>query len=163
MICWIVFGNGRFVWDEAKYPTMSPLRDIVDSIHSQVAKIEDDLKVMFLCLSWCLGWDAAIISCVETLAEIVENFLHKIFIILLQHKGRLEEIYYHPFRISPCIFNHLLPLLLFLFDGVSICFAIVLHACCKSWSLSCCYFRFLNALLLPCPFSSLDLALSARQ
>ncbi|KAG9446215.1 hypothetical protein H6P81_012343 [Aristolochia fimbriata] len=35
----------RFVWDEAKYPTMSPLREIVDSIHVQVAKIEDDLKV----------------------------------------------------------------------------------------------------------------------
>ncbi|WCJ40221.1 V-type proton ATPase subunit C [Euphorbia peplus] len=35
----------RFVWDEAKFPTMSPLREIVDSIHSQVAKIEDDLKV----------------------------------------------------------------------------------------------------------------------
>lgn len=37
----------RFVWDEAKYPTMSPLREIVDSIHGQVAKIEDDLKVCF--------------------------------------------------------------------------------------------------------------------
>uniref|UniRef100_A0A2P2KZY5 V-type proton ATPase subunit C n=1 Tax=Rhizophora mucronata TaxID=61149 RepID=A0A2P2KZY5_RHIMU len=35
----------RFVWDEARYPTMSPLRDIVDGIHSQVSKIEDDLKV----------------------------------------------------------------------------------------------------------------------
>eukprot|EP00262_Sarcandra_glabra_P021314 TRINITY_DN8950_c0_g1_i1.p1 TRINITY_DN8950_c0_g1~~TRINITY_DN8950_c0_g1_i1.p1 ORF type:complete len:406 (+),score=62.69 TRINITY_DN8950_c0_g1_i1:90-1220(+) len=35
----------RFVWDEAKYPTMSPLREIVDNIHVQVAKIEDDLKV----------------------------------------------------------------------------------------------------------------------
>lgn len=35
----------RFVWDEAKYPTMSPLREIVDSIHVQVAKIEDDMKV----------------------------------------------------------------------------------------------------------------------
>nr|DAD30447.1 TPA_asm: hypothetical protein HUJ06_009298 [Nelumbo nucifera] len=35
----------RFVWDEAKYPTMSPLREIVDSIHVQVSKIEDDLKV----------------------------------------------------------------------------------------------------------------------
>ncbi|KAG8501355.1 hypothetical protein CXB51_003533 [Gossypium anomalum] len=35
----------RFVWDEAKYPTMSPLREIVDGIHTQVAKIEDDLKV----------------------------------------------------------------------------------------------------------------------
>ncbi|CAI9757324.1 unnamed protein product [Fraxinus pennsylvanica] len=34
----------RFVWDEAKYPTMSPLREIVDGIHVQVAKIEDDLK-----------------------------------------------------------------------------------------------------------------------
>ncbi|CAA6660016.1 unnamed protein product [Spirodela intermedia] len=35
----------RFVWDEARYPTMSPLREIVDNIHSQVAKIEDDMKV----------------------------------------------------------------------------------------------------------------------
>ncbi|KAI3929522.1 hypothetical protein MKX01_025690 [Papaver californicum] len=35
----------RFAWDEAKYPTMSPLREIVDGIHVQVAKIEDDLKV----------------------------------------------------------------------------------------------------------------------
>ncbi|OWM70712.1 hypothetical protein CDL15_Pgr014385 [Punica granatum] len=35
----------RFVWDEAKYPTMSPLREIVDSLQGQVAKIEDDLKV----------------------------------------------------------------------------------------------------------------------
>ncbi|KAF6166335.1 hypothetical protein GIB67_015881 [Kingdonia uniflora] len=35
----------RFSWDEAKYPTMSPLREIVDTIHVQVAKIEDDLKV----------------------------------------------------------------------------------------------------------------------
>ncbi|KAL2320369.1 hypothetical protein Fmac_029338 [Flemingia macrophylla] len=35
----------KFVWDEAKYPTMSPLKEIVDGIHTQVAKIEDDLKV----------------------------------------------------------------------------------------------------------------------
>ncbi|TKY46269.1 V-type proton ATPase subunit C [Spatholobus suberectus] len=35
----------RFVWDEAKYPTMSALKEIVDGIHGQVAKIEDDLKV----------------------------------------------------------------------------------------------------------------------
>nr|AIY85415.1 V-ATPase subunit C1 [Eriobotrya japonica] len=35
----------RFVWDEAMYPTISPLKEIVDSIHGQVAKIEDDLKV----------------------------------------------------------------------------------------------------------------------
>ncbi|QCD94033.1 V-type proton ATPase subunit C-like [Vigna unguiculata] len=35
----------RFVWDEARYPTMSPLKETVDGIHGQVAKIEDDLKV----------------------------------------------------------------------------------------------------------------------
>jgi hypothetical protein len=33
------------VWDEGKYPTMSPLKEIVGSIQSQVAKIEDDMKV----------------------------------------------------------------------------------------------------------------------
>ncbi|KAM7251028.1 hypothetical protein ACFE04_022911 [Oxalis oulophora] len=37
--------NVRFIWDEAKYPTMSPLREIVDSITSLVSKIDDDLKV----------------------------------------------------------------------------------------------------------------------
>uniref|UniRef100_A0A804NIZ3 V-type proton ATPase subunit C n=1 Tax=Zea mays TaxID=4577 RepID=A0A804NIZ3_MAIZE len=35
----------RFVWDEGKYPTMSSLKEIVGSIQSQVAKIEDDMKV----------------------------------------------------------------------------------------------------------------------
>ncbi|XP_074282146.1 V-type proton ATPase subunit C-like [Silene latifolia] len=35
----------KFVWDEAKYPTMSPLKETVDGIHSFVAKVEDDLKV----------------------------------------------------------------------------------------------------------------------
>ncbi|KAH6829394.1 vacuolar ATP synthase subunit C / V-ATPase C subunit / vacuolar proton pump C subunit [Perilla frutescens var. hirtella] len=35
----------RFVWDEAKYPTVSPLKETVDGIHGQIAKIEDDLKV----------------------------------------------------------------------------------------------------------------------
>lgn len=35
------------MWDEAKYPTMSPLREIVDDIHLQVARIEDDMKVYF--------------------------------------------------------------------------------------------------------------------
>ncbi|XP_021895737.1 V-type proton ATPase subunit C [Carica papaya] len=35
----------RFVWEEARYPTMSPLREIIDGIQGQVAKIEDDLKV----------------------------------------------------------------------------------------------------------------------
>jgi hypothetical protein len=45
MICVSILWK-RFVWDEAKYPTMSPLREVVDSIHGQVAKIEDDLKVI---------------------------------------------------------------------------------------------------------------------
>lgn len=44
---WLVLHYCRFVWDEAKYPTMSPLREIVDSIHVQIAKIEDDLKVKY--------------------------------------------------------------------------------------------------------------------
>ncbi|KAM7475784.1 hypothetical protein LguiB_023027 [Lonicera macranthoides] len=35
----------RFMWDEAKYPTMSHLKKILDGIHIRVANIEDDLKV----------------------------------------------------------------------------------------------------------------------
>lgn len=35
----------RFLWDESKYPTVSPLREIVGTIQSQVAKIEDDMKI----------------------------------------------------------------------------------------------------------------------
>ncbi|KAL3835372.1 hypothetical protein ACJIZ3_010108 [Penstemon smallii] len=35
----------RFVWDEAKYPTVSPLKETVNGIHVQIAKIEDDFKV----------------------------------------------------------------------------------------------------------------------
>ncbi|KAL2632072.1 hypothetical protein R1flu_016758 [Riccia fluitans] len=35
----------KFNWDEAKYPVMSPLREIVDNIHENVVKLEDDLKV----------------------------------------------------------------------------------------------------------------------
>lgn len=35
----------RFVWDEAKYPTMTPLKEIVNNIHVLVARIEDDMKV----------------------------------------------------------------------------------------------------------------------
>ena len=38
--------DGRFVWDDPKYPAISTLREIVDRIHSQVSKIEDDLKVL---------------------------------------------------------------------------------------------------------------------
>nr|ADE77882.1 unknown [Picea sitchensis] len=35
----------RFTWDEAKYPVMSPLRELVDAIHDGVGKLEDALKV----------------------------------------------------------------------------------------------------------------------
>ncbi|KAJ7524212.1 hypothetical protein O6H91_18G082800 [Diphasiastrum complanatum] len=35
----------RFTWDEAKYPVMTPLREVVDTIHESVSKLEDDLKV----------------------------------------------------------------------------------------------------------------------
>lgn len=35
----------RFAWDDAKYPTMAPMREIVDTIQENVAKLEDDLKV----------------------------------------------------------------------------------------------------------------------
>ena len=35
----------RFVWDEGKYPVNAPLKETVASIQSQVAKIEDDMKV----------------------------------------------------------------------------------------------------------------------
>ena len=35
----------RFTWDEAKYPLMNPLRETVDTIQGNVAKLEDDLKV----------------------------------------------------------------------------------------------------------------------
>lgn len=35
----------RFNWDEAKYPIMTPLREIVDTIQESVARLEDDLKI----------------------------------------------------------------------------------------------------------------------
>ncbi|MCO5558701.1 hypothetical protein L7F22_012287 [Adiantum nelumboides] len=35
----------RFVWDEAKYPLVNPLRETVDIILGNVTKLEDDLKV----------------------------------------------------------------------------------------------------------------------
>ena len=40
----------RFVWDEGKYPVNAPLKETVASIQSQVAKIEDCMKVCF-CVS----------------------------------------------------------------------------------------------------------------
>lgn len=45
LVCFLFGCCCRFVWDEAKYPTMSPLKEIVDAIHVQVSRIEDDLKV----------------------------------------------------------------------------------------------------------------------
>ncbi|KAM3404485.1 hypothetical protein ACQJBY_007527 [Aegilops geniculata] len=35
----------RFVWDERRYPTKSPLKDIIASILSRITKIEDEIKV----------------------------------------------------------------------------------------------------------------------
>lgn len=61
--------NSRFVWDEAKYPTMSPLREIVDGIHVQVAKIEDDLKVRILICSF-------------NVAFIINRFISPYYILL---------------------------------------------------------------------------------
>ena len=46
--------DGRFVWDEAKYPTISPLKETVGDIHTQVAKIEDDLKVTIPSLNFLI-------------------------------------------------------------------------------------------------------------
>jgi len=48
MKIWWCCDGCRFVWDEAKYPTMSSLKETVDGIHGQVAKIEDDLKVIHI-------------------------------------------------------------------------------------------------------------------
>jgi V-type H+-transporting ATPase subunit C len=42
--------SSKHVWGYAcRYPTMSPLKEIIGSIQSQVAKIEDDMKVCFSC------------------------------------------------------------------------------------------------------------------
>lgn len=35
----------RFAWNEAKYPSRRPLKDIVASIMDTVQKLDDDLKV----------------------------------------------------------------------------------------------------------------------
>jgi len=35
----------RFAWNEAKYPSRRPLKDIVSSIMETVQKLDDDLKV----------------------------------------------------------------------------------------------------------------------
>ncbi|TXG48804.1 hypothetical protein EZV62_024679 [Acer yangbiense] len=58
----------RFVWDDSKYPAMSTLREIVDRIHTQVSKIEDDLKLEGETHSWVsfffffLPFEASIIT-----------------------------------------------------------------------------------------------------
>ncbi|EMS67397.1 V-type proton ATPase subunit C [Triticum urartu] len=43
----------RFVWDEGKYPVNAPLKETVASIQSQVAKIEDDMKMQISVLVGC--------------------------------------------------------------------------------------------------------------
>jgi len=35
----------HFNWDEAKYPVRSPLKELTDKIHQQVAKLDEELKV----------------------------------------------------------------------------------------------------------------------
>lgn len=35
----------HFSWDEAKYPVRSPLKELTDKIHQQVAKLDEELKV----------------------------------------------------------------------------------------------------------------------
>jgi len=35
----------RFKWDEAKFPVRSPLKELTDKVHMQVAKLDDELKV----------------------------------------------------------------------------------------------------------------------
>jgi V-type H+-transporting ATPase subunit C len=35
----------HFTWDEAKYPVRSPLKELTDKIQSQVAKLDEELKV----------------------------------------------------------------------------------------------------------------------
>ncbi len=40
----------RFSWDEVKYPTMTPLREVVNAIQDSVAKLDlDDLNVCKVC------------------------------------------------------------------------------------------------------------------
>ena len=48
----------RFAWNEAKYPSRRPLKEIVASIMETVQKLDDDLKVGAGC--WVLGtWGLA--------------------------------------------------------------------------------------------------------
>lgn len=35
----------NFKWDEARYPTRRPLKEVTDMITESMAKVEDDLKV----------------------------------------------------------------------------------------------------------------------
>lgn len=41
----------RFVWSESNYPLTASLREIVDSIHSKISKVEDDLKVLLFAIA----------------------------------------------------------------------------------------------------------------
>jgi V-type H+-transporting ATPase subunit C len=48
----------RFAWNEAKYPSRRPLKEIVASIMETVQKLDDDLKVGAGCWVLCnLGGD----------------------------------------------------------------------------------------------------------
>lgn len=55
------------MWDEAKYPTMSPLKEIVDGIHVQISRIEDDLKVCSIFELMSAGIEVYMILHIEAL------------------------------------------------------------------------------------------------
>jgi hypothetical protein len=44
----------RFSWDEAKYPVMAPIREIVNTIQESVAKLDIDFKVLLPSLALIL-------------------------------------------------------------------------------------------------------------
>lgn len=57
----------RFDWDAAKYSTMTPLREVVDTIQEGVSKLEDDLKVpnfgvLLSMSSGVLGWNRQVVA-----------------------------------------------------------------------------------------------------
>jgi len=78
---------------EGKYPTMSPLKEIVGSIQSQVAKIEDDMKVglhvlvsSLLILFCVLSWPTPICrwySNINSLARLADSLFTTVYLLRL--------------------------------------------------------------------------------
>ena len=82
----------RFVWDEAKYPTMSPLKEIVDNIHGFVAKVEDDLKVLLKHLLVALVY--SFISC--KMSHLAYSICYELVLYLQQASTGLHVL--QPFK-----------------------------------------------------------------